>query len=124
MIEFLQFTGEACHAWDNCTQNDWFDKSRDFSHFLAQYISIVDQKKYEFANALCIHQTTLSRILNQKEDPNVELMYRLEKHSCEVITAMHWWKIVEKHTAYLIMTNSIDRKREWRKVKSHFKFNE
>ena len=56
---------------------DYFNQSEfitsySFSSQLKQYISLLKKSSTDFATDLDIHKTKLSRILNDKESPNLE----------------------------------------------------
>lgn len=100
-----------------------YTPSQSFGFYLKEYISIIRKSKKEFAKDLDIHYTRLSRILNNREEPNIEVCYRLEKHSGELIPALLWWKLIIKKQEYLILQDHTTRKIEAAKVKNEFKFN-
>ena len=93
-----------------------FDKT--FGHFLAEYLRAVRKSQNELSNDLSLHYTKLSRILNDKDEPNVELAYRLEKHSASLIKAELWWKLVIKKHEFIISSDVDTRKAEHEKVKN------
>ena len=95
-----------------------YTPDQSFGHHLNEYVRIVKKTKKVLAKDLGIHYTRLSRIFNDKEDPNVELAYRLEKHSGQLIPALIWWKIVTKKQEYEIKKDVITRHREWAKVQN------
>ncbi|MFK7982976.1 MAG: helix-turn-helix domain-containing protein [Saprospiraceae bacterium] len=100
-----------------------YNHLQSFGFYLGEYIAIVKKSKKEFAQDLGIHYTRLSRILNNREEPNIELCYRLETHSGELIPALSWWKLMVKKQEYLILQDNQTRKIEAAKVKNEFKFN-
>jgi hypothetical protein len=67
---------------------------------------------------LGIHYTRLSRILNNREDPNLALMYRLEEHSGSLVPTLVWWRLVVKKQAFEIVQDEETRKMEAAKVKN------
>lgn len=73
-----------------------YAESFSFSNQLRRYIKITQRSNKEIANNLDVHPTKLSRIVNGKENPNVELMYRLEKHSDGELPAHYWWRLYSK----------------------------
>ena len=93
-----------------------FDKT--FGKYLGEYIRIIKKSKKEIAEDLAIHYTKLSRILNDKEEPNVEFCYRLEKHSGTIIKAKLWWQLIIKKQGYFISKDEETRKQEQEKVKN------
>jgi len=100
----------------------YYDEDFSFSNQLEQYIKILDRSKKDFANEIGLHPTKLSRLLNDRENPNIELMYRLEKHCGNVIPAIYWWKLHSKKLENVIKTDEKKRKNEGRKVKNSLKF--
>ena len=104
-------------------KKDAVEPLEGFSKFLKEYISIIKKSKKEFAKDLNIHYTRLSRILNNREEPNIEVCYRLEQHSGELIPALLWWKLIIKKQEYLILQDHTTRKIEAAKVKNELKFN-
>ena len=96
-----------------------FDKT--FGKYLEEYIRILRKDRKEIASDLAVHYTKLSRILNDKEEPNVELTYRLEKHSGQLIQATTWWRLTIKKQAFLISMDEETREREQQKVKGFLK---
>ncbi|MEL6843064.1 MAG: hypothetical protein AAFP02_07595, partial [Bacteroidota bacterium] len=78
---------------ENYVKKEAFAFEKTFGKYLAEYIRIIKKSRREIAEDLAIHYTKLSRIINDKEEPNVELSYRLEKHSGKLIRAITWWKL-------------------------------
>ena len=95
-----------------------FVPEKSFSVFLAEYIAIFRRNKKQFAEDLDLHYTRLSRILNEREEPNVELAYRLEKHSGGLIKAELWWRLSILKQEYFIKQDTVGRSREGEKVKN------
>lgn len=89
-----------------------------FSNQLRKYIEVTQRNNKEVANDLSIHATKLSRILHGRENPNVELMYRLEKHSSEEIPAHYWWRIYSRELEHTIRTDLRKKIDEASKVKN------
>lgn len=97
-------------------QNFSFQKT--FGKYLEEYIRILKKSRREIAEDLSIHYTKLSRIINDKEEPNIELSYRLEKHSGELIKAELWWRLMIKKQEFIIAKDEETRKDEQKKVKN------
>lgn len=89
-----------------------------FSNQLRRYIQVTQRNNKEVADDLSIHPTKLSRILHGRENPNVELMYRLEKHSAEEIPAHYWWRIYSRELEHMIRTDLHKKVDEANKVKN------
>jgi len=98
-----------------------FDKDKSFGSQLEEYIRILKRTKKSLSEDLGIHYTRLSRIINDREEPNIEMMYRLEKHSANLIPALYWWKLVTKKQEHIIKEDKKSRKKEGSKVKNAVK---
>jgi transcriptional regulator with XRE-family HTH domain len=89
-----------------------------FSNQLRLYSKIINRNNKEFAEDLGIHQTKLSRVINGRDNPNIELMYRLEEHSSGEIPAHHWWRIYSLELEHKIRTDLEKKIEESKKVKN------
>lgn len=98
-----------------------FSFAKTFGKYLEEYIRILKKSRREIAEDLSIHYTKLSRIINDKEEPNVELSYRLEKHSGNLIKAITWWKLIVKKQEFVISADDKTRSIEQDKVKNYLK---
>jgi len=98
-----------------------FSVEKTFGKYLAEYIRVVKKTRKEISEDLAIHYTKLSRIINDKEEPNIELSYRLEKHSGNIIRAQVWWKLMIKKHEFIIARDEETRKREQKKVKNYLR---
>lgn len=94
-----------------------------FEQQLDKYINLLKLSKKNFASDINIHPTKLSRLLNGREHPNTDLMYRLEKHSGNMIPAIYWYRLHIKKTENRIAQNVTDRQKEYEKVKNELVFN-
>ncbi|MGB0932400.1 MAG: hypothetical protein ACPGVB_16580, partial [Chitinophagales bacterium] len=54
-------------------KNQEFSKERNFGKCLEEYVRILNQSKKKLSEDLDIHYTRLSRIINDREEPNIEL---------------------------------------------------
>ncbi len=97
-------------------------EAKSFGKYLEDYIRILKKTKRAFAKDIGLHYTRLSRVINNREEPNVELAYRLEKHSAGIIPALLWWKLSIKKQEYLIQQDHKTREAEGEKVKNALKF--
>lgn len=95
-----------------------FKPESSFAKFFEAYIQLLHISKKQFAEDIGLHYTKLSRILNDREEPNVELAYRLEKHSNGLINAETWWKLSILKQAYKISQDNVTRTTEGNKVKN------
>ncbi|WP_116128479.1 transcriptional regulator [Lewinella sp. IMCC34183] len=95
---------------------DSYQEQYNFGSQLKKYIDIVGRTQTEVSNNLSIHKARLSRIINGKENPNPELMYRLQEHSSGAIPAFYWWKLLAKQLEYQIKTDKEKMQEESNKV--------
>lgn len=93
-----------------------FDHDFTFSKVLKEYIKISKRNNSEIAKNLGLHKTKLSRLINDREKPNIDLMYRLEEHSSKEIPAFYWWRIHARELEFQIRTDHEKRKVEAEKV--------
>ena len=107
---------------EDYVKNEDYVEERSFGKQLEEYARILNKTKKKLSEDLGIHYTRLSRIINNREEPNIELMFRLEKHSGGLISALHWWRLVTKKQEYYIKMDEQIRKREGAKVKNSIKF--
>lgn len=103
-------------------QQSAFIASYSFSSQLKKYIDLLKKNRADFAADLDIHKTKLSRILNDKENPNLELMYRLERHSGNMIPANYWYRLHSRKLEEDIKLDTQKRAEEYKRVKNELKF--
>ncbi|MEM8526255.1 MAG: helix-turn-helix transcriptional regulator [Bacteroidota bacterium] len=104
-------------------QRDYFKQSSysatySFDQQLKTYIDLLKKSRKSVAEDLDIHPTKLSRILNGKENPNIDLMYRLERHSGNMIPATHWYRLFTRKVEHDIRQNAEHRQKEYERVKN------
>ena len=95
-----------------------FSFEKTFGKYLEEYIRILKKTRRAIAEDLSLHYTKLSRIINDREEPNVELAYRLEKHSGHLLRAELWWKLIIKKQEFIISQDAETRRMEQEKVKN------
>ena len=78
--------------------------------------------EHSFGKYISIHETTFTRIINDKENPGLAILYRLEEHCNGIIEASIWWKLVTRKIENDINQNKKDRRNESRKVKNRLKY--
>lgn len=98
-----------------------FDNDFTFSNQLKKYVQISRRSHADIASNLGIHKTKLSRLINGREKPNIELMYRLEEHSSKEIPAFYWWRIYARELEFKIKTDYTKMKAEASKVENPLK---
>jgi len=110
------------YLMEDYIKDQYFDEEKSFGSHLEEYVRILKRTKKRLSEDLDIHYTRLSRIINNREEPNIELMYRLEMHSANLIPALYWWKLVTKKQEHVIKQDKKTRKKEASKVKNAIKF--
>ena len=103
---------------EDYVENGSFDPGKTFGKQLEEYVSILGRTKKRLSEDLAVHYTRLSRIINDREEPNIELLYRLEKHSANLIPAVYWWKLVMKKQEFHLNQDKKTRITEAAKVKN------
>ena len=73
-----------------------YDEIYTFSYFLKEYVSSLNMTKNAFSKEISLHNSQLSRLLHNKEEPNKNILIRLEIHSNKSIPAITWFKVLEK----------------------------
>ncbi|MCH2450247.1 MAG: helix-turn-helix domain-containing protein [Gracilimonas sp.] len=79
-----------------------FSFHKTFGSFLLEYIKALGRSRKEISKELDLHYTKLSRIINDREEPSIELCYRLEKHSGELINVLNWWQLIKKKEEFIL----------------------
>ncbi|MEM6397164.1 MAG: hypothetical protein AAF741_12515 [Bacteroidota bacterium] len=106
---------------------DYLDQSLfieefSFANQLKRYVSVAEKSMIEFSEDIGIHKTKLSRLVNNREKPNEELMYRLEHHSGGMIPATYWFRLFTRMQENAIKNNQEKRISEAKKVKNQLSF--
>ena len=95
-----------------------FDSDKTFGKHLEEYIRILKMTKKNLSEDLSINYTRFSRLINDKEEPNSTVFYRLERHSDNLIPASYWWKLLIRKQEFDLKQNDKLRKKEAKKVKN------
>jgi len=101
----------------NYFQRNKFEEAFSFANQLKTYIKITKRNNKVIAANLNIPPTILNRIINGKENPTIELMYRLEEHSSGELPAFYWWRLHAKELEHQIRTDLEKKLEEAKKVK-------
>ena len=99
-----------------------FAEENSFGKQLEEYARILKRTKKDLSEDLSIHYTRFSRIINDREEPNIELTYRLEQHSGGLIPALLWWKLIIKKQEYFLQQDEKSRREEVAKVRNAVRF--
>lgn len=98
-----------------------YSKNYRFSEFLKKYVSIIGTTRRNLADNLGIHETKFSKIINDKENPGLGLLYRIEEHSNLLFPASLLWQLVAKKMLVEIDSNNSERKKQSKIVKNKLK---
>jgi plasmid maintenance system antidote protein VapI len=90
----------------------------DFGKILEEYITILKRSRKEFAEDIDIHYTKLSRIINSREEPNISLIYRLVRHSSDLIPVTYWWKLMTRKQEDQLLKDVDLMEKEGKRVKN------
>ena len=104
------------YQMEDYIENRDYHEEMNFGVQLEEYIRILKRTKKKVSEELDVHYTKLSRIINDRESPNIEFMYRLEEHSGELVPAITWWRLLMKKQEYEIVRDKKTRKTEAAKV--------
>ena len=110
------------YQMEDYIKNESFIGEKSFGKHLEEYARILKRTKKKVSEDLNVHYTRLSRIINDREEPNIELAYRLEKHSGNLIPALFWWKLIIKKQEAFIKKDKKTRIEEASKVRNAMKF--
>ncbi|MBL4649855.1 MAG: helix-turn-helix domain-containing protein [Aureispira sp.] len=110
------------YQMEDYIKNEGFIGEKSFGKHLEEYARILKRTKKKVSEDLNVHYTRLSRIINDREEPNIELAYRLEKHSGNLIPALFWWKLIIKKQEAFIKKDKKTRIEEASKVRNAMKF--
>lgn len=103
---------------DAYLEENIYTSSFNFGAILGEYIDIIKKSRKDFGADIDVHPTKLSRIINNKEEPNIGLIYRLAEHSDGLIPAVYWWKLTMRKQEYLLTTDTELMRTESKKVKN------
>lgn len=97
-------------------ENRDYEESMNFGTQLEEYTRILKRTKKKLSEELNVHYTKLSRVINNRESPNMEFIYSLEEHSGTLVPALVWWKLMIKKQEHEIAKDKSTRKKIATKV--------
>lgn len=115
-VQQLRFSIED-YAKSNSYNNDF-----SFAYFLRKYIKLNYKINKNFAKDIELPETELSSILNKGRTPSKKTIVRLELHSNNTISAVSWYKLLEKQKEYELQTDKESRLKESKHVKNRLVF--
>lgn len=95
-----------------------YDGRLNFGYFLNEYINRQEKQDKQFAAEVDVKPAVLSQYLNNHRKPTEKFVIRLELHSNGMITALTWFKLLQKDKEHEITTDTIIRKTESKHVKN------
>ncbi|MGH1334886.1 MAG: hypothetical protein ACRBFS_02085 [Aureispira sp.] len=110
------------YQMEDYLKKDIYISEKSFGKHLEEYVHILKRTKKKLSEDLDIHYTRLSRIINDREEPNIELTYRLEVHSGNLVPAIYWWKLMIKKQEAAIKKDKTTREQEASRVSNAIKF--
>lgn len=93
-----------------------------FGYFLREYIHVLNRSISDFSEEISLHNTKVSRLLNNKDVPNEKILVRLEVHSGNTIPAHIWFRLLEKQKIQELIGNSKLRREQSKLVKAKLEF--
>jgi predicted adenine nucleotide alpha hydrolase (AANH) superfamily ATPase len=103
-------------------KSESYDESLSFAYFLRHYIKLKYKVNKDFAKDIHLDETELSSILNNRRPPSDKTIIRLELHSNNTISAISWFKVLEKEKEHQFYTDKNIRIEEEKNVKNRFVF--
>lgn len=98
-----------------------FSEKFTFAEFLKKYVATINITRRQLADDLAIHETKFSRIINNKENPNLRFLYRIEEHSSSILSASLLWQLVTRKIVKEIEDNTEEKKKQSKLVKNKLK---
>jgi len=103
--------------------NGIFSEKYLFSEMLKSYVSVLNISRRKLANDLGVHETKFSRIINNKENPGIGFLYRIEEHSNGLLSAALLWQLVTKKIVIEIENNHKEKRKQSKLVKNKLNLN-
>ena len=103
---------------ENYLSEELYDERFSFGAFLKEYTAILQLNRKELAKNLSIHETKFSRLIHNREDPNIEILYRIEAHSSNIITATLLYRLLTRKVINELQSDTKQKKRQGKLVKN------
>jgi plasmid maintenance system antidote protein VapI len=107
---------------EDYVRGNQYKESLNFGYFLNEYINRQEKQDKQFATEVDVKPAVLSQYLNNHRKPTEKFVIRLELHSNGMITALVWFKLLQKDKEHEIMTDTIIRKTESKHIKNRLEF--
>ena len=99
-----------------------FSQEFTFASFLIRYVAILNISRRKLASDLGIHETKFSRLINDKENPGIGILYRIEEHSNSLLPASMTWQLVTRKLTMEIENNKKEKMKQSKLVKNKLNF--
>lgn len=109
---------------EDYVKSNSYNKDFSFAYFLRKYIKLNYKINKNFAKDIELPETELSSILNKGRSPSKKTIVRLELHSNNTISAVNWYKLLEKQKEYELQTDKESRLKESKYVKNCLVFDD
>jgi plasmid maintenance system antidote protein VapI len=103
---------------EDYVKDNQFDKRKTFGYFLKSYILKLNRKQSEFASDIHIKPAQLSQYINNHRTPTQDVIIRLELHCHNIISAVDWYKLLEKQKLHELKTDRSLRNAQRKYVKN------
>lgn len=107
---------------ENYIEEDEYDTRFDFANQLKEYLSLIKKSQKDFADEIDMHPAQLNRIIRGKENPNIDLFYRIEKHSDGILEAIKLYRLQVLKLESEIKTDDDKRQMQYKRVKNKLSF--
>lgn len=84
-------------------KEDEFFFNKIFGKYFEEYIWIFNKLWKDIVEDLFIYYIKLSRVINDKEELNIGMVYWLEKYLGYLINVRLWWKLIIKKQEFIIV---------------------
>jgi plasmid maintenance system antidote protein VapI len=106
------------YQMENYLSDRSYSAEESFGAYLRKYLHVVEKSQLEISSALHVHATRMNQIINDKLQPNLTLVYRLEKHSANLIPAHIWWALHAKQIEASIINDVTTRAEQGKLVQN------
>lgn len=91
---------------DDYFKEDRYEAEMSFTAQLREYMKITNRNQAKLCDEISVEKTKMSKIINGKLKPNSELMFRLERHSENLLPALNWYRLHQKDTEQELLKNT------------------
>jgi transcriptional regulator with XRE-family HTH domain len=107
---------------DDYIEGNSYDERFSFSNQLSEYLSITKRSQKDFAAEIDINSATLNRIIKGKENPNIDLLFRIENHSDGLLSAPKLYRLHAMKLETEMINDEENRQSQYKRVKNKLSF--